>query len=228
MIEDLCEKLKKRYGEITRCNGPVLNYLGMVFNLSTPGQVMMTMEGYIEDTLSCAGVSGKARTPGRDGLFEVRENAAVIVEEEERVWFHRIVAKLSYLAKRAKPECLTAVAFLATRVTKCTNDDVERLDRVLKYMSDMRERGVVMRPGVLGLSVRLFVDAAYGVHYDGKSHTGSCVVIGDVGAVHCRSGKQCIVTKSSTEAELVAFSDSANQALYLRNFLLCQGHIIGP
>jgi hypothetical protein len=32
--------------------------------------------------------------------------------------------------------------------------------------------------------VRLLVDASYGVHKDGKSHTGSCVVIGDVGAVH--------------------------------------------
>ena len=25
--------------------------------------------------------------------------------------------------------------------------------------------------------MRLFVDASYGVHVDGKSHTGSCVVI---------------------------------------------------
>ena len=107
---------------------------------------------------------------------------------------------MSYLSKSAKPECLTAIAFLATRVTKCTNDDVEKLDRVLKYVSDTRERGEVMRPVVLGQCVRLFVDAAYGVHYDGRSHTGNCVVIGDVGAVHCRSGKQCIVDKSSTEA----------------------------
>ena len=95
------------------------------------------------------------------------------VDEEERVWFHRIVAKLSYLAKQAKLECLTAIAFLATRVTKCTNNDVEKLDRVLRYISATRERGVVMRPGVLGLCVRIFVDTAYGVYYDGKSHTGS-------------------------------------------------------
>jgi hypothetical protein len=36
--------------------------------------------------------------------------------------------------------------------------------------------------------------------------TGSCVVIGDVGAVHCRSVKQLIVSKSSTEAELIGLS----------------------
>jgi hypothetical protein len=60
--------------------------------------------------------------------------------------------------------------------------------------------------------VRLFVDASYGVHKDGKSHTGSCVVIGEVGAVHCISSKQDIVVKSSTEGELVVASNSANQA----------------
>jgi hypothetical protein len=48
--------------------------------------------------------------------------------------------------------------------------------------------------------VRLYIDASYGVHADGKSHTGSCIVVGDTGAVHCKSGKQQIVTKSSAEA----------------------------
>jgi hypothetical protein len=76
--------------------------------------------------------------------------------------------------------------------------------------------------------VHLYVDASYGVHADRRSHTGSCVVIGDVGAVHCKSSKQQIVTKSSTEAELVGLSDSANQALFIRNFLTLQGYRMAP
>jgi hypothetical protein len=65
-------------------------------------------------------------------------------------------------------------------------------------------------------------DASYGVHVDGRSQTGSCVVIGDLGAVHCRSSKQTTVTKNSTEAALVGLSDSANQGILLRNFLRLQ------
>jgi hypothetical protein len=61
-------------------------------------------------------------------------------------------------------------------------------------------------------------------HADGPSNTGSCVVIGDLGAAHCRSAKQTIVTKISTEGELVALSDSANQGLFLRNLLILQGY----
>jgi hypothetical protein len=84
--------------------------------------------------------------------------------------------------------------------------------------------GMILRPGASGIKVHLIVDASYGVHVDGRSHTGSCVVIGDLGAVHCRSSKQHIVTKSSTEAELVGLSDSVNQGLFLRNFLTLQGY----
>ena len=107
-------------------------------------------------------------------------------------------------------------------------DDVEKLQRLIRYIHGTEGNGVVLRPGALGVTVRLYVDASYGVHCDGKSHTGSCVVIGDVGAVHCRSSKQLIVTKSSTEAELVGLSDSANQAIHIREFLIGQGYPMGP
>ena len=220
-IHELCHGLKTRYGEITRRDGPLINYLGMSLDLSTTGEVRISMSGYVEEVLVNAGVEGMAKTPATDGLFEIRESTA-LVTEAKRAKFHRVVAMLSY------PECLPAVAFLATRVTRCTTDDYEKLERLVKYVRYTRDRGVVLRPGVLGLVVRIFVDAAYGVHKDRRSNTGSCVVIGDIGAVHCKSTKQSIVTKSSTEAELVALSDSANQGLYVRNFLHSQGHNTGP
>jgi hypothetical protein len=118
-----------------------------------------------------------------------------------------------------RPECLTAVSYLATRVTQCDADDVEKLLRLVKYILGTREQGLVLRPGVAGISVRLFVDASYGVHVDGRSHTGSCIVTGDVGAMHCMTVKQAIVSKSSTEAELIGMSDSANQGVHTRNFM---------
>jgi hypothetical protein len=140
------------------------------------------------------------------------------------VWFNKHVAMILYLAKRARPELLTAVSYLATRVTKCDGDDADKLMRLIRYIRGTRHMGMILRPGASGIRLHLFVDASYGVHVDGRSHTGSCVVIGDLGAVHCRSSKQTIVTKSSTEAELVGLSDSANQGLFLRNFLRLQGY----
>jgi hypothetical protein len=138
------------------------------------GEAKVTMKGYIQDALDGSGTTGLAASPAIDQLFDVRDIARVT--EEERARFHSIVAKLLYLAKRTKPECLTAVSFLATRVTRCTADDIGKLTRLLRYIRRTKDRGVVLRPGHLGISVRVFVDAAFGVHADLRSHTGSCIV----------------------------------------------------
>ncbi len=78
------------------------------------------------------------------------------------------------------------------------------------------------------MTVRAYIDASYIVPQNsGKSHTGCAIVLGDAGVLYARSSKQKIVTKSSTEAELVGLSDSAAQAIHLRNFIMGQGYIIG-
>jgi len=77
--------------------------------------------------------------------------------------------------------------------------------------------------------VKTYIDAAYGVHTsNGKSHTGCAIVLGEGGPVYNKSTKQKIVTKYSTEAELVALSDSVSQSIHMRNFLIAQGYVMGP
>ena len=43
-----------------------------------------------------------------------------------------------------------------------------------------------------------------------------------------RSSKQTIVTKSSTEAEMVGLSDSTTQAIHLKNCVEKQGYSVSP
>ena len=134
---------------------------------------MITTTGYCAEIVKISGVKGSARTPATEGVFETREGAATVTEPV-RVWFHKIVAMVLHQAKRTKPECLVAVAFLATRVNKCTADDEDKLKRLVRYIHTTRDSSVVLRPGAGGITVRLFVDASYGVHSDGGSHTGRC------------------------------------------------------
>ena len=71
--------------------------------------------------------------------------------------------------------------------------------------------------------VKWYVDASFAVHPDFKSHTGATMTYGK-GAPMTRSRKQKLNTRSSTEAELVGLSDSANQGLFIRTFLIAQGY----
>jgi tagatose-1,6-bisphosphate aldolase non-catalytic subunit AgaZ/GatZ len=75
-------------------------------------------------------------------------------------------------------------------------------------------------------TIEAYIDAAYGVHTAGKSHSAMFLTVGG-GPILVKSSKQKLVTKSSTEAELVALSDLSSLVIWIREFLLGQGEDVG-
>ena len=180
-IEELNQMLMVRYGETKLKQGKVLDYLGMTFDFLTEGEVSITMDGAVNDIIESGGVHEPRATPAATTLFDVRDAPKATKEEGE--YFHSHVAKLLYVAKRVKPEMLTAVAFLSTRVNCCDMDDLAKLKRLLGYLFATSKRGITLRIGE-EMTVRAYIDAAYGVHTSsGKSHTGCAIVLGDGGPV---------------------------------------------
>ena len=105
---------------------------------------------------------------------------------------------------------------------KPQRDDYNKLIGTVQYIRGTQNLGVtfeVHEP----IHVIAYIDASFAIHPDMKSHTGCVITLGK-GAIYAKSGIQRLMTKSSTEAELVAICDSANQVLWTRNFLRCQGH----
>jgi hypothetical protein len=193
--------LQSVFPAISVHRGEVLDYIGMTFDFTVPGEVSITMENCMRDILSECAVTAPRATPAAETLFDVRSDVEK-ASSSEAAYFHTCVAKILYLAKRVRPECLTALSFLTTRVHYCDIDDLAKLKRLLGYLLGTRDRGIVLRIGE-HMTVRPFIDAAYGVHTSrGKSHTDCAIVLGNAGALFCKSTKQKIVTKSSTEAEL--------------------------
>ena len=162
MVEAVARGLIKRYGDITRKDGPVVNYLGMVFDLSIAGFARVSMTGHVEDMMKESGVIGGARTPATEGLFDTRDDAEP-TSEEDQVKFHRLVAKGLCLGKHTRPDGMTALAFLATQVTRCTVDDLAKLERLLKYINATKDREIVFAPGKQGIDVSVLIDTAYGM-----------------------------------------------------------------
>ena len=73
------------------------------------------------------------------------------------------------------------------------------------------------------MGVAAYADASYAVHKDFKPH-GGVVTFHNKGPVIAKRSKQKIVTRSSTEAELVTLSDAVSLAAYSMNFLKGQGY----
>jgi len=72
-----------------------------------------------------------------------------------------------------------------------------------------------------------YFDAAYGVHLDYKSQSASFLTLGK-GPILVSCKKQKILTKSSTEAEIVAASDGSPTVVGVRRFLKAQGYKLEP
>jgi hypothetical protein len=79
------------------------------------------------------------------------------------------------------------------------------LKRVLEYI-----KGSIDNEYILGADdiarLRSWVEAAFAMHPDMKSHTGGVISFGR-GGLACKLGKQKLVTKSSTKAKTVGTSD---------------------
>jgi len=66
--------------------------------------------------------------------------------------------------------------------------------------------------------VEVYVDAAFAIHSDSKSHTGVAVFVGGA-LVYAASRKQKFMTKSPTESELVALTDNVGFVELFEEFL---------
>ena len=218
---ELSEHLKKVFVDINYDTGTRLSFLGMTISFEIPGRAIISMQGFVDEFVGDYPGDKKVTSPSNNELFDIYDED-VLVPETDRKSFHTIVAKLLYLGKRIRPDILLTVGFLCTRVTKVTERDMIKLKRLVNYVCCTKDRTLTLQ---VEYPVRLFcfVDASYGVHMDGKSHTGAVVTLG-AGCILAKSSKQKIVTKSSTEAELVAITDCLGDLTFVRDLLLYQGY----
>ena len=105
-------------------------------------------------------------------------------------------------------------------------DDQSKLKRLLRYLNSTRALTLNLATNK-DIIVIAAIDAAHGVHIDAKGHTGARITLGR-GSILCKSCKQQIVSKSSTETELIGTSDFLSLVIQVRDFLLEQGYNIQP
>ena len=204
VLDEFIKQLKDIFGkqnELSKSTGLVHKYLGMVLDYSIPGKIAFTMFEYLEDIIVEApedlkkGVLNKY--PANYNLFKTDEKSKPL-EPERADMFHRIIARLLYASKRAQPDIVVAIALLCTRVEKPTEEDNDKLGKVITYVRDSIHLPLILGSDGSGTMV-WNINASYAVHPDYKSHTGAACTLGH-GIFIPISAKQKLMTKSSTEA----------------------------
>ena len=224
-VDALFVYLQNKFGDLTFHNGPVFDFLGINFDFDTPGKVHLRMSSYIKELLESCGISHSAKTPALEDLFDIDSDAPNL-DSYKAKQFHTLVAQLLYLSKRVRPDILTAVNFLCTRVKSPSMQDSVKLERILCYLYGSQNLCLTLEGGNLH-NIYAYVDASYGVHKDAKSQSGMVIRLGKA-SVSWSSTKQKNNSKSSTESELYSLSDSCGPVIWARNFLIAQGYKVGP
>ena len=227
IIDMELEKLRKFFKQIKITRGLQHSFLGMLINVDANG-IAISMESYIDKILNDCGckISNPASSPATGNLYVV--GAGELLSDKEKFNFHSTVAQCLYLAHRTRPDVLLTTNFLATRVSSPTTVDKDKLIRLLRYLFGTKDRTLNFYPkGNRIEEISTYIDVAFGVHEDAKSRTGSYISVAGC-CIRAKSSKQKLVTKDSTEAELVGASDDISEAIRVRNFLIEQGYKMKP
>jgi hypothetical protein len=223
VVNKVIENIEERFGKMTITRGKEHVFLGMNIRYTGSGTAVITMKDYLKEAIQESGmkITRIASSPANKTLFDV-DDGADLLEKGEAEMFHSVVAKLLYVSIRARMDLLLAVGFLCTRVSKSTTQDRTKLRRVLEYIHGTMDLEYTIGADSMG-KLRSWVDASYAVHPDMKSHTGGVMSFGTGGLI-CKSSKQKLNTKSSTEAELVGVSDYLPNTMWVKMFLEAQGY----
>ena len=177
-------------------------------------RIFMSQKKYIEDTLKKFNMSGckMASTP-----MNLNEKFSVNDETEmaNAIVYRSLIGRLIYLT-HSRLDITYAVGSLSRFMHKPSKHHLGAARRILRYLGGSKEYGIWFRKND---KFCLYTDSDWaGSVDDRRSTSGHCFLIGTA-AVSWSSKKQATVALSSTEAEYVAATTSACQAIWLRRLL---------
>ena len=193
--------------------GQDVSYLGM--NISRKGnEFTLSQPGYIRAILEKYTPTKKYVTPCTEDLFN-RPSSELTSSLINVTQYLSLLMKLMFLATRTRPDLLTTVCGLATKCKAPTAADQKRLDRVIGYLANTAD--LSLKCNVTDLTLHAYFDAGWACHPDLKGHSGIIITLGHYGfPIFCKSQKHKVVTRSSTEAELVCLYSGIDILLYIR------------
>lgn len=220
LIVELKIAVENKYGDARFDDGPVLNYIGMTITQVINGnQIHVRQTEHIKKVIHAAGVIKTSPTPISLHLMKRKKfsdelTATSNLLENDKKTYLSILMSLMYIAKRTRPDILTPVCILSTRVQTADLGDMKSLMRIVEYLNGTQDTGLIFSPHEIKLTY--WIDASYNLHADSRGHTGVIVTVGKNNSpIHCISQKQKVHTRSSSEAELVAADTGVLHLLWL-------------
>jgi hypothetical protein len=198
-----------------------LSYLGMTIKKTREG-ITVHQRGYIESMMAKFKVSPDTNvtSPTSADFLQYDEND----EKIEVTKYLGIIMSLMFLARFTRADILMPVTFLATKSADPRQKDYHKAIKILSYVVYTKNRHLRFRSDT-DLQLVAYSDASHMLHADAKGHGGIILTFGGT-IIATKSFKMKLVTKSSTESELVAVEESVPYVLWILTLLNDLGLIV--
>lgn len=203
--------------------GPCTYYLGMRMERNRANRtIKISQSGHIENILEAhqmvqANPQASPMEPNANNTL-VAAPEAYNADPGDVTAYKSGLGQLMYLMVRTRPDIAFAICKLSTFSNNPTDTHWKALKRVLRYLAGTRTRGIVYG-GVEHSPLCGYSDADWAGDQDSARSTSGYVFTLNGGAISWRSSKQKSVAKSTTEAEYMASSDAAQEAVWVRYLL---------
>jgi hypothetical protein len=132
--------------------------------------------------------------------------------------FLSLLSSIRYIAQRTRPDTLMALALISGYCTQPLEHHYNFLINVMKYIANTINMGVCFHVTDDSPKLEMYCDSSFAIHKDGKSHTGVIAKYGG-NMIMTACKKQTAISRSSTEAELLALNFAASEFNRLRSIV---------
>jgi hypothetical protein len=214
--EGVIQELQKEYQ--MNILGELKWFLGIhVLRDRRQQKIWLSQEAYIEKIANQYEIDLTGRLPDTPMADTELLSTTTIADKPSVILYQRKMGSLLYAAVTTRPDIAFAVSRL-TRFNQNPSEEHQRAaDRVIQFLYHTRSMSICYG-GDQGERARSFVcasDASFADNIaDRKSSQGYIMTLFG-GPIAWRANKQDTVTTSSTEAELLALSQTAKEAIFL-------------
>ena len=219
-----CDKLAKELNQSLNSNFTVKN-LGQVKHMlgikveRTADELKLSQEIYIDQVLERFGMQDckPVKTPldANVKFCSTHTNDTF----DTKLPYQHLIGSLMYLAVTTRPDISFAVSFLSQFNNCYSTDHWNMAKRVLRYLKGTKDLSLIFKKITNQAKLVGYADADWANGADRKSYTGYIFKLG-LNTISWGCYKQSCIALSSTEAEYIALSEAAREAVSCRALLV--------
>ena len=133
--------------------------------------------------------------------------------------YQKIIGCLTYATTATRPDLASAVGILSKYMSRPGKEHWQGVKRILRYIQGTIDFGLIYKAKGKTCSLTGYSDADWAGDLDTRRSTSGYVFQIDGSTVSWQSKRQVCVSRSTTEAEYMALSSAAQEAVWLRRLL---------